>query len=56
MLVIYPEETFVALTHIVKDEKDDLFTDTYSIFSHILNVLYMGLMMLGREKYIKQRL
>jgi len=45
----------------LKDKKGDLVTDSHSIlsrwrsrFSQILNVLYMVLMMLGRQKYIQQ--
>jgi len=48
-------------TNRVKDEKGDLVRDCHSIlagwrnyFSQLFNVLYKGLIMLGREKYIQQ--
>ena len=48
-------------TTIVKDDKGDLVADSHSTvakwrnyFSQILNVLYMELMMLGRQKYTQQ--
>ena len=48
-------------TNIVKNEKCDLVTAFHSIlgrwrksFFQLLNVQYMGLMILGREKYIQQ--
>jgi len=48
-------------TNIVKDDKGDLVADSHSTvakwrnyFSQILNVLYMELMMLGRQKYTQQ--
>jgi len=49
------------ITNIAKDEKDKSFTDSHSIlarcrnhFSQLQSVLYMGLMMLGRQKYVQQ--
>jgi len=48
-------------TNIVKDDKDDLVADSHSTvakwrnyFFQILNVLYMELMMLGRQKYTQR--
>ena len=48
-------------TNIVKDEKGDVVTDSHSIlarwrnyFSQLLNVLYMGLLKLGRQNYTQQ--
>ena len=48
-------------TIILKDEKGDLVADSHSIvtrwrnyFSQLLNVLYMGLRRLGRQRYTQQ--
>ena len=48
-------------TLIVKNEKGDLVADSHSImtrcrnyFSQLLNVVYMGLRMLGRQRYTRQ--
>ena len=48
-------------TNKVKDEKGDLFTESHGIvarwrnhFSQLLNVQYIGLVMLGRQNYLQQ--
>jgi hypothetical protein len=39
--------------NIVKDGKGDLVTESHIILAQLFNVLYMGLMMTGRTKYIQ---
>jgi len=48
-------------TNIVQDDKGDVVTDSHSILarwrkriSQLLKVLYMGLVILGKQKYIQQ--
>ena len=50
---------YQPITNIVKDKEGKLFTDSHSILARWRNHLssysiYMGLIMLGTEKYIQQ--